>query len=83
MYIYAVFSGRTQALMFAENLKRMGVQYSIINTPREISTSCGLAVVFRKEKFQSAKIALRASSPNGFKGFYVRSNLHGGYEKVN
>lgn len=78
----AVFLGRTQALQFAEGLRKMGVKMNIVNTPREISTSCGLSVMFLSDNFNRVKMLVNSLKPTNFKGFYVRDGF-GGYKKVN
>ena len=85
MYVVAVFINRTQALQFAEVLRRMGVQCNIINTPREISNSCGLAVMFQSVKIGRARVVLNSGNFTGFKGFYNKKNTLNGavYERVN
>lgn len=45
--IIAVFSGRNKAMQFASYLKRFGIPNKTMNTPRELSVSCGVSVVFK------------------------------------
>lgn len=84
MYVVAVFNSRTQALQFAEVLRRMGVSCHIINTPREISNSCGLAVMFLTSKLNRARVVVGGGNYTGFKGFYNKKVTNNGvvYEKV-
>ena len=45
--IIAVFTNRNKSMQFASTLKRLGIPNKTINTPRELSVSCGLSVVFK------------------------------------
>lgn len=44
--IIAVFNSRNKAMQFASNLKRLGIPSKTISTPRELSVSCGVSVIF-------------------------------------
>lgn len=44
--IIAVFSNRNKSMQFASYLKRLGIPNKTMNTPRELSISCGVSVVF-------------------------------------
>jgi len=44
--VIAVFNNRNKSMQFAGFLKRMGIANRTINTPRELSVSCGVSVVF-------------------------------------
>lgn len=85
MYVVAVFFNRTQALQFADVMRKMGVKVNIINTPREITNSCGLSVMFLKEKLSRARVVLNMGNFTSFKGFYVKKTLSKGsvYDRVN
>lgn len=85
MYIVAVFFNRTQALQFADVMRKMGVKINVINTPREITNSCGLSVMFPNEKISRARVVLNSGNFPSFKGFYVKkSGLKGStYDRVN
>ena len=65
--LIAVFSNRNQSMQFASYLKRMGVNCRTINTPRELSISCGLSVEFSIQNLNKARYVL---SNNNFS--YVR-----------
>ena len=53
--IIAVFTNRNQAMQFSSYFKRMAISSKIINTPRELSVSCGLSVVFNSKFLSHAK----------------------------
>ena len=44
--IIAVFSSRNYAMQFATMLRKLGINNKIKDTPRELSVSCGISVVF-------------------------------------
>ncbi len=44
--IIAVFSGRSYAMQFATMLRKLGINNKVKDTPRELSSSCGISVVF-------------------------------------
>lgn len=56
--IIAVFKNRNQAMRFASDLKRLGIASKIINTPRELSVSCGISVVFSSRYLGQGKLVL-------------------------
>lgn len=43
MYLFA-FRSRTQSMKLYDLLRSNGIECEIINTPREVSASCGLSV---------------------------------------
>lgn len=77
MDVLAVFQNRTQALAFSRNLNSYGVKNKVINTPREITSSCGLSVVFSFNNLNKAKHLLSRSSNYSFAGFFARKTMGG------
>lgn len=77
MDVLAVFQNRTQALAFSRGLNTYGVKTKIVNTPREITSSCGLSVVFGYNNLNKAKHLLGMSQNYSFAGFFVRKNMSG------
>jgi len=49
-YCVVVFPSTSQALKAEKVLKSVEAEFVMMPTPREISTSCGLAVKFRPQK---------------------------------
>ena len=47
--IIAVFSSRSYAMQFATMLRKLGINNKIKDTPRELSSSCGISVVFESK----------------------------------
>jgi len=72
MQVLATFHNRTQALQFASQMRAMGINVRIINTPREISTSCGLSVMFDFKSLNRARVVINSGKFTSFKGFYLK-----------
>ena len=68
--IIAVFSNRNKSMQFASYLKRMGIRNQTIDTPRELSVSCGISVVFNFSEINRAKYILNKINLNSFVGFF-------------
>lgn len=76
-YVIAVFSVRTETLMFNQYLHRLGINSTIMNTPKEAHTSCGLCVKFAPISFSTVKRASLAGY-RSFVGFFkVKGNRLG------
>lgn len=56
--IIAVFSNRNHALQYASNLKRNGIRNKVVDTPRELSVSCGISIIVSQENMGRAKLIL-------------------------
>jgi len=85
MFILATFNNRTHALQFSNKLKSDGVGVKIINMPREISSSCGLSVMFNYQYLNIARSIIANNRFASFRGFYLKKN-NGNmfvYEKIN
>ncbi len=82
--IIAVFENRTQSLLFSRELKKLGVQCRLINTPRAISTSCGVSVEFKAVDAKRALVALKMTKLTSFRGFYrqVLTGIGKQYTKI-
>ena len=68
--ILAVFGNRSHSMQFASNLKRIGVRCSVINTPRELSVSCGISVLFDKMSLSRARTIVDYYKFSSFNKFY-------------
>jgi len=68
--IIAVFTNRNQAMQFASYLKKMGVRSRTISTPRELSVSCGISVLFPKSYIKQANSLIRNYGLMGFVKLY-------------
>lgn len=58
-YIIAVFVNRNEAMQFASVLKRIGVRSKTVSTPRELSVSCGISIIFDRKHLNQAKLLLQ------------------------
>lgn len=56
--IIAVFNSRNKALQFATALRKMGVKNKSVDTPRELSASCGISIIFDAGALSRAKLIL-------------------------
>lgn len=83
--ILATFHNRTQAFQFFNKLKANGVSVRIINSPREITTSCGLSVMFDIRYLDVARAVINGERFASFQGFYLKKNMGRMYvyEKIN
>ena len=73
--IFAVFTNRNGAMQFASYLKRLGISAKTINTPRELSASCGISVVFDMRSFDQAKVLIEKYGFGGMVKLYLVSGL--------
>lgn len=74
--IIAVFNNRNQAMQFASYLKRMGVRVRTLSTPRELSVSCGLSVLFSYANIRQAEHVVKSYRFSGFVRFYKIINYN-------
>ena len=73
--IIAVFSNRNQSMQFASYLKRMNIGCKTVNTPRELSVSCGISVVFSINALKQAEYIIQKNRFQPFvKLFIIKSN---------
>lgn len=47
MYVVITFRSRNDALSIREVLSRLGIGVAVIDTPRQVTSSCGLAIKVR------------------------------------
>ncbi len=70
-YLIASFRSRSQVFSFADMMKKSALFYEIVNTPREISLGCGLAVKINKNDFENVKTIINRYYYENFSGFYL------------
>lgn len=75
-YILAVFTSRTQTMVFYNKLKALGVACSIINNPRATKVTCGICVKFFAYNLQRARQIIN-NNTTGFAGFYRYTEGYG------
>lgn len=76
-YILAVFSVRTSTIQFSTMLNRGGVNNLIVETPKRLTTSCGVSVKFSAKNFGRAKGILMNSGIKNFVRFYYVKVFNG------
>lgn len=77
-YVLAVFRSRFATLNFANMLSSYNIPVAIINTPQEISRTCGISVKFLSDFFSNVQSIMKNRGGfNGFVGFFAYSNLNG------
>lgn len=81
--IIAVFNNRNLAMRFASDLKRLGVQSKIINTPRELSVSCGISVAFSSRNLGQGKLLLGKIGYGGVKLYIATKDMFRKFHQIN
>ena len=74
--VLVVFDNRNHAFQFASSLKRLGIGVKVVNTPRELSLSCGVSVEIVSKALAHARIVverMRISTPVRF--YLVRGDF--------
>jgi len=69
--IIAVFNSRNKALQFATMLKKMGIRNKSVDSPRELSASCGISVVFDAGALSRVRLILMRLNMYDFVKLYV------------
>ena len=81
--IIAVFKSRNMAMQFASYFKRMGINAKTINTPRELSVSCGLSVIFNVKFLPQAKSLIeKYGYKNNVKLYVSGGDLYGKFRQI-
>ena len=70
-FAIAAFRSRLQVMQLVTALRRMGIQASVVTTPRSIALGCGLSARFAPEHAQAARDALQAQQQGNLIGFYL------------
>lgn len=65
---YILFPNYSQGLKLESLLKQKDIKYVISPTPRQLSSSCGISIMYNKEDENAIKNIIRGSSVkiNGF-----------------
>ena len=72
--IIIVFNNRNYTMQLGTYLKRMGVACKTIDTPRELSVSCGISLIISKNSLTRANQILSNSGIREVPRFYVVLN---------
>ena len=74
--IIAVFNGRNYAMQFATMMRKLGVNNKVKDTPRELSASCGISVVFDSRYLGKAKYLIdRYKLHNHMKMYLISGDI--------
>ena len=76
-YVLAVFSIRTDTVLFNKILQKNGVASSVVETPKFASASCGISVRFAYKDLAKAKSLLASSGTKSFVRFYLVNGMWG------
>lgn len=69
-YIIIAFRARTDTMKVADILKRYGVPYNVVNTPKEAMVGCGISVQIDAQHLTFVKGLLSRGYPASFVGFF-------------
>lgn len=73
--VIIAFRSRTDSMRMSEMLTNIGVPNKLINTPRELSIGCGVAVSFDAGYYQRAKTLLEKFKLPSYRGCYGIENF--------
>ncbi len=76
----AVYTARNSSMQLHQRLKLARINSRIINTPREISSSCGLSVRFSDGDFHRVKAQIAGLSSYSFAGIW--KEIGGRYTRI-
>lgn len=82
--IIAVFGNRNHTMQFASYLKRLGIRCKTINTPRELTVSCGISIVFLERDLQRVRGLIYQLKLSSYLGMYLvlSDNVFTKYKKI-
>lgn len=82
--IIAVFGNRNHTMQFASYLKRLGIRCKTINTPRELTVSCGISIVFLERDLQRVRWLIYQLKLSSYLGMYLvlSDNVFTKYKKI-
>lgn len=69
--IIAVFANRSFAMQFASALKRMGINSKVIDTPRDLSSACGISILFAGRNLDKVKALISRLRSTGTVRLYM------------
>jgi hypothetical protein len=74
VYYIAVFRTREKTMRFNAELSGRGFGSTVVNTPRELHSGCGISVKFQERALNYAKQAIRYYDCRAFVGFFRRDS---------
>lgn len=72
-YYLVVFRSRSETMKFVNILNSYGVFVSVVNTPRQLSVSCGISAKIQTASLNLAKDILRRRQFYTFAGIFYSS----------
>lgn len=76
-YTVVVFSSRSDTMRFYKTIRNYGLYCSIINTPRSLSSSCGISVKIDSRLIIHSSTIIKQFTLYSFKGIYEISIIAG------
>lgn len=73
-YYLVVFRSRSETMKFVNILNSYGVVVSIVNTPRQLSVSCGISAKIQTSCLSFAKDILKRRQFYTFAGIYYSNS---------
>ena len=70
----AIFTNRTHTLIYYARLKNFGVSCRVRNTPKDLGSSCSIAVEFNSKDLNRAKVILGSLKLNSFKHIFIKNS---------
>lgn len=70
-YIIIAFRSRNDLMAFSKVLRQNRIPHSIVNTPRNVSVSCGMSIKLEYKYYNLILSLLRTSNTQGFMGIYA------------
>lgn len=59
---YILFPSHTEGIKMESLLKEQKIKYTIVPTPREISSCCGISIMYNKEDEEKIKLLIETHS---------------------
>lgn len=76
---YILFPSYNSGLALESILKKEKIKYTIAPTPRQLSTCCGISIIYNKEDEERIKQLIEENSIS-ITGFYsIEQNQHNAY----
>lgn len=80
-YFLAVFASRQDTMTYYKIIKNFGLFCSIINTPRKLSSSCGISCKIDSRLIANSINIINTNHLHSFKGIYA-VEINGGKETI-
>lgn len=75
---YILFPSYNSGLALESLLKKEKIKYTIVPTPRELSSCCGISIMYNKEDEEKIREIINANSIN-ISGFYSLEKKYSNY----